>query len=300
MLPLNFPEPWRVDTITSEISYWHKPKNCKEIFVFLCGAGGNGAAGQSGSAGTKRGGGGGGSGGARLISFGPSIFWDNVFELRVAQNSTQNTRLIFTSVNNALIAPSGGNGGAGSGGVGGTGGPAPSSSTILGQNWNPYIITKNISNITNREIGPGKPGGYSAADPTSPSPPVSLSPVTGNGGGGITDTYITYQTEGGRTVSGVGINFIVGGTSDTNYIGYGNTPWGVDGAKGYDGLNSLNFRNVSMFFGTAGQGGNPSVSGTGGAGGAGGFGAGGGGGGAGVTGGAGGAGGQGIIIIASW
>lgn len=299
MLPQNLPEPWRVDTITVKNSIWHKPKNSKEILVFLCGAGGNGGAGQSGVAGTKRAGGGGGSGGQRLVSFAPSIFWDNVFELQVAQNNTETTFLNFTSIRYGLVTNSGNNGSSGSGGVGGAGGADPGSSTIFGQNWNPYIMAANSGQVLGGGIGPGSSGGYPVGDPTNPAGGITLSMATGAGGGGITDTYLTYQTEGGWIIVNTGLNPPIGNTNDASYPQF-NIPWGIDGANGNDGVTSLNYRNTAMVYSVGGAGGNPSVSGTGGRGGNGGVGAGGGGGGAGVTGGAGGSGGPGIIIIASW
>lgn len=298
MLPQNFPEPWRVDTITCQTSTWHKPKNCKEIFVFCCGAGGNGGAGESGSAGTKRGGGGSGSPGIRTICFGPAIFWDDVLTLQVAQNSTQFTRIIFASAPTyQLTTLSGQNGAAGSGGVGGAGGALSSHFPVT---WNPYLITKVITTALDRAYGPGRAGGYPASDPTNPQATSSLNITVGGSGGGITDTFVTNSTVGGAVVGSGALNSPILNTDSTSFLLREPESYSTPGANGQDGVTTLNRANTNLFFSIAGAGGNPHPTGTGGRGGNGGFGCSGGGGGAGVTGGAGGQGGQGIIIIASW
>lgn len=302
MLPQNFPEPWRVDTITAATSTWHKPKNCREIFVFCCGAGGNGGAGESGAAGTKRGGGGSGSPGMRTICFGPSIFWDDVLTLQVAQNSSQFTRIAFASMptsnnNCGLNTLSGVDGAAGSGGVGGAGGALNSHFPVT---WNPYLITKTIFVGLDRQYNAGRAGGYSTGSPTDPKGVTSLLHTVGGSGGGITDTFVANTTVGGSVTAGGAINPPILNTDDTGFLQRQPESYSTPGANGQDGVTTINRANTNLFFSIGGAGGNPHPTGTGGRGGNGGFGCSGGGGGAGVTGGAGGQGGQGIIIIASW
>lgn len=302
----SLPEPWDVQIYYPGQAVWKKPANCRNVYIHLCGAGGNGGAGQSGTAGTKRGGGGGGGGGDRVLYYGPSFLFEDVMLVDVAQNSTTATTIRFQETSSTcpeFRAQSGVNGTAGSGGVGGTPGASSDPSVFL-TSLPPGINCQNISGSeqvlgTGNVRGPGGYGGYGNGELNGSGEGNNGRITSGCGGGGITSTY-SGTTYGGNVVlnSGYGNGLLTNGEGSNTYFTFYSI-FNPEGADGFDGR-TVWIPGKAFYVSCIGSGGNPSANGTGGRGGNGGIGCGGSGGGAGVTGGAGGVGGHGIAIILSW
>lgn len=294
----NLPEPWDIQIFNPGQHIWRKPRRCKNIYIHMRAAGGNGGAGQSGTAGTKRGGGGGGSGGSASNYYGPSIAFDEGITFTVpAEGTVADVFGKFFSTPSTSSLPDfyaikGTSGSAGSAGIGGAGGVFINTGSPFTR---PGIAFRNVILITGRDISPGSEGGYPGGN-TNPKGNQTLGFNVGAGGGGITDTFVSNSTTGGNLVAGGGEgNGIL--AAGTFYVVSSNI--NLEGGDGGNGT-TIWYKNKPLYLSVAGSGGNASANGTGGKGGSAGIGCGGGGGGAGVTGGAGGTGGPGVAIVVSW